>query len=45
MNKLTNYNEDTHVVGENIAESTQVFRVEIVQLSFMLESLLISWSF
>ena len=29
-NKLKDYNKDTHVVGENIAENTQVFHVKVV---------------
>ena len=29
-NKLTGYNKDTHMVGESIAESSQVFRVKVV---------------
>ena len=28
--KLNNYNEETHMVSENIAEDTQVFRVKVV---------------
>jgi len=27
IKQLTDYNKDIHVVGENIAENTQVFRV------------------
>ena len=29
-NKLTDYNEDTHMVGESIAERSQVFHVKVV---------------
>ena len=29
-NKLTDYNNDTHMVGESIAESSQIFRVKVV---------------
>ena len=29
-NKITDYNEETHLVSENIAQSTQVFRVKVV---------------
>ena len=34
MNKVDKYNEETHVVGENIAESTQVFCVKFILAFF-----------